>query len=150
MRTLILFIDDAATARLALEPLLRAPDPGRVILVACAPRLTHHAGRFVSQAGREQYRARFARELFGELQPLWSNAARGTVETAVAKAPLEVVAQRLRVRLGTELTAVDARRAALERARNGEAISSLQTAAQRWLIPAFVTSGLGIALALSD
>jgi len=150
MRTIALFIDDAAAARLALQPLMQAPEPGRVILVACAPKLTHHIGRFVTSAGREQYRQRWAKDLFGELQPLWSAAPRGMVETTIAKAPLEVVVQRMRVRFGTELVAVDARRAGLEQARQGVQPTGAQALARRWLVPAFVTSGVGIALALAD
>ena len=84
MKTVALFIDDAAAARLALQPLMQSQAAGRLILVACAPKLTRHVGRFVSNAGREQYRQRWARDLFTELQPLWSVAPRGTVETMVA------------------------------------------------------------------
>jgi hypothetical protein len=151
-RTVALFIDDAAAARLALQPLLQSSHPAHVILVACAPKLTHHVGRFLTNASREQYRDRWARDLFGELQPLWSVAPRGTVETMVARAPLEVMVQRMRVRLGSELVAVDARRAGLEQARQGHpaAPQGAETPAQRWLVPAFVTSGLGIAIALAD
>lgn len=149
MKTVALFIDDAAAARLALQPLMQSRDAGRLILVACAPKLTRHVGRFVSHAGREQYRQRWARDLFTELQPLWSVAPRGTVETMVAKAPPEVIVQRLKLHEGSELLAIDARKAGLERARAGEE-SPARQAARRWLVPAFVTSGLGIALALSD
>ena len=94
-RTVALFIDDAAAARLALQPLLQSSHPAHVILVACAPKLTHHVGRFLTHASREQYRDRWARDLFGELQPLWSLAPRGTVETLVARAPLDVMVQRM-------------------------------------------------------
>jgi hypothetical protein len=149
MKTIALFIDDAAAARLALQPLLQSRDAGRVVLVACAPKLSRHVGRFVSHAGREQYRQRWARDLFTELQPLWSMAPRGTVETLVAKAPLEVVVQRMKVQQGTDLVAIDARLTALEQARLSQATPA-QLAARRWLIPAFVTTGLGIALAVSE
>ena len=149
MKTVALFIDDADAARMALQPLMQSRDAGRLILVACAPRLTRHVGRFVSHAGREQYRQRWARDLFTELQPLWSVAPRGTVETMVAKAPPEVVVQRLKLHEGSELLAIDARKAALEQARAGQ-VSPARQAVRRWLVPAFVTSGLGIALALTD
>jgi hypothetical protein len=149
MRTIALFIDDAAAARMALQPLMQSKDAGRVVLVACAPKLSRHVGRFVSNAGREQYRQRWAGDLFTELQPLWSAAPRGTVETMIAKAPLEVIVQRMKVREGTELVAIDARKAALEQARLNQA-TPVQLAARRWLIPAFITTGLGIALAISE
>jgi hypothetical protein len=149
MRTIALFIDDAATARMALQPLIQSRESGRLVLVACAPKLSRHVGRFVSNAGREQYRQRWARVLFAELQPLWSTAPRGTVETVIATAPLEVIVQRMKVHEGTQLVAIDARRAALEQAGAGQSTPA-QVAAQRWLIPAFVTTGLGIALAISE
>jgi len=151
-RTVALFIDDAGAARLALQPLLQSSHPAHVILVACAPKLTHHVGRFLTNASREQYRDRWARDLFGELQPLWSVAPRGTVETMVARAPLDVMVQRMKVRIGSDLVAVDARRAGLEQARQGQAPApqGAEATARRWLVPAFVTSGLGIAIALAD
>jgi hypothetical protein len=149
MKTIALFIDDADAARLALQPLMQSREAGRVILVACAPKLSRHVGRFVSHAGREQYRQRWARDLFSELQPLWSVAPRGTVETMVAKAPPEVIVQRLKIHQGSDLLAIDARKAGLDAARAGQATPA-RKAARRWLVPAFITSGLGIALALSD
>ncbi len=149
MRTIALFIDDAAAARMALQPLIQSSDAVRVVLVACAPKLSRHVGRFVSNAGRDQYRQRWARDLFSELQPLWSTAPRGTVETMIAKAPLEVIVQRMKVHEGTELVAIDARKAALEQARMNQA-TPVQLAARRWLVPAFITTGLGIALAISE
>lgn len=149
MRTIALFIDDAAAARMALQPLIQSSDAVRVVLVACAPKLSRHVGRFVSHAGRDQYRQRWARDLFSELQPLWSTAPRGTVETMIAKAPLEVIVQRMKLHEGTELVAIDARKAALEQARQSPP-TAVQAAARRWLVPAFVATGLGIALAISE
>jgi hypothetical protein len=67
----------------------------------------------------------------------------------IAKAPLETIVQRMKVQEGSDLLAIDARKASLEQARTGQADPAEQ-AAKRWLIPAFITSGLGIALALSD
>lgn len=150
MSSVALFIDDAAAARLALQPLMQGHPPERIILVACAPKFTHHVGRFVSHAGREQYRLRWARDLFTELQPLWSQAPRGCIETTIAKAPLEVMVQRMRLQLGSDLVALDARRSQLDRVRTGAAPTPAQQLAQRWLVPAFVTSGLGIAMVLAD
>ena len=49
----------------------------------------------------------------------------------------------------SDLLAIDARKAGLEQAREGRATPA-QQAARRWLVPAFITSGLGIALALAD
>jgi len=151
MRTIALFVDDASSARLALRPLLAAENPGRVILVACAPRLSRHIGRWLNQASRDQYRQRWARELFSELQPLWSKAPRGSIETMTLQGPLQPLAQRLREQLGTDLVSIDLRAARL--GQRGEPLESggARSTARRWWIPAAaVTSGLGLALALAD
>lgn len=150
MRTIALFVDDASTARLALRPLLAAQDPGRVIVVACAPKLTRHVGRWLNNAAREQYRQRWSRELFSELQPLWAKAPRGTVETLAVHGPLEAMAQGLRQKIGADLVPIDVRTSRFVQ-RSGAPESQASAAARRWLIPAAaVTSGIGLALALAD
>lgn len=150
MRTIALFVDDVATARLALRPLLASEQPGRVIVAACAPKLTRHVGRWLSHASREQYRQRWTRELFAELQPLWSKAPRGTVETLAVQGPVQLTAQRLRQQRGTDLIAIDARSARLG-GRHDAFDAAAGNAARDWVVPvAAVTSGLGIALALAD
>jgi len=150
MRTIALFVDDASTARLALRPLLAAASPSRVILVACAPRLTRHVGRWLNQASRDQYRQRWARELFAQLQPLWGASPRGTIETLVAAGRLETQVARLRQQIGNDLVTIDAR--GVRFARDDQSVEPHHvSAAQRWLVPAAaVTSGLGLALALAD
>jgi hypothetical protein len=149
MRPVVLFIDDAAASQATLRPLVRAVEPGRVILIACPPALTRRVGRFVSDVGREHHRQRWARELFADLQSVWAAATGITVETLVAKAPIEVMVQRLRVHCGTDLVGVDARRTRLGQAHEVSAPTRAQALA-RWLVPALVSSGVGIALALAE
>jgi hypothetical protein len=149
MRQVALFVDDAATARAALQPLMRAGGPGRILLIACTPALTRYAGRFVSGASRDQQRWRWAHELFADLQPIWAAAAHVTIETHVAHVPIEVMVQRMRVHYGTDLVALDARRARRERPCQVSVPTRTQ-ALIRWLVPAFISSGVGIALALAE
>jgi hypothetical protein len=146
-----LFIDDAALARKALAPLLQAPTPGHVVLVACAPKLTHRVGRWLTRSSRDQYRERWSRELFAALQPLWQDAPRGTVETQVAKAPLPVLVQQLKSRQPGPVSIFDARRSRL--GAQAEALQFDATAnagAGGWAIPLAVTSGASLALVLAD
>ena len=150
MRTIALFVDDVASARLALRPLLASEQPGRVILAACAPKLTRHVGRWLSHASREQYRERWARDLFADLQPLWSRAPRGTVETLTVRGPLQPAVQKLRQQIGSDLVAIDARSTRLG-GRQDAFDPAADNAARQWVVPAAaVTSGLGLALALAD
>lgn len=150
MRTIALFVDDVASARLALRPLLASEQPVRVIVAACAPKLTRHVGRWLNNASREQYRQRWARELFSELQPLWSKAPRGTVETLTVRGALQPTAQKLRQRHGTDFIAIDAR--SPQPGGRQDAFDPLaDNEARQWVVPAAaVTSGLGLALALVD
>jgi len=149
LRQIALFIDDAATARAALQALVRTGGPGRIILIACAPTLTRYAGRFVSPASRDQYRRRWACALFAEVHPVWAVAAHVTVETRLAHVPIEVMIQRMRVHYGADLVAMDARLARVDRTRE-VASPTREQALARWLVPAFISSGVGIALALAE
>lgn len=150
MRTIALFVDDVATARLALRPLLASEQPVRVVIAACAPKLTRHVGRWLSNANREQYRQRWARELFTELQPLWSKAPRGTVETLTVSGPVMETARRLRQRIGTDMVAIDARSQQLG-GRQDAFDPEAANGAKQWVVPAAaVTSGIGLVLALAD
>jgi hypothetical protein len=149
MSTIALFVDDASVARQALAPLLSAQLSQRLILVACAPKMNLHIGRWLTSAAKEQNRQRWARELFGELQPLWSGAAAGTVETMVAKAPVPAEVFRLRQRIGTQLVTIDARRARAG-APNIPIDGKPVSAAKRWAVPIALTSGLSLAMALAD
>jgi len=54
MEKIAVFVNDAAHARHVLEPLLEGGRPTRWIVVACAPKLTRHIGRWVSNAARTQ------------------------------------------------------------------------------------------------
>lgn len=114
MRTLAMFIDDAGTVRQVLQQQLDQQRRCRVILVACPPRLTHHASRFLTSACRAQFRQRWSRNLFAQLQPLWAAAPAGTVETIVANARPDEMLRRLREVHGPALQVVDARRARLD------------------------------------
>ena len=71
MDTLIVYVDDAAHAWGILEPLRSssAAVPRQWIVVACAPRVTHHMSKWVTHSARENWRGKWADKLFAQLLP---------------------------------------------------------------------------------
>lgn len=150
MDPIAVFVNDARYAQHLLTPLLEGARPTHWVLVACAPRLTRHIGRWVSQGARAQWRERWAAELFAELEPALKAQRGSRVEKMVAKRPLVDVSSRLSARLaGIKL--VDAR--APRWGQPDEPIIANQPASglpQQWAGPLAVTTGLSAVLALVD
>jgi hypothetical protein len=144
MDTIAVFVDDAAYAARLLSPMI-GPST-QWVLVACAPRLTHRIGKWVSHRNREQWRRRWADKLFAELAP--TLPAGTTLDKLVAKSPLTEVVARLRTRHGAALRVLDARRPKLGQAM--EPLSPEHQADGAWTVPIAVSSGLSVVLALSD
>ncbi len=72
MEKLIVYVDDATHALGVLQPLLAyTPQQGarQWILVACAPRVTHHVSKWVTHSARENWRGRWSDKLFAQLLP---------------------------------------------------------------------------------
>jgi hypothetical protein len=68
MENMIVVLDDA---EYALQQLLPMRSPGAStcwLLVACPPRLTRHASRWVNRAARQAWRARWSQELFDKVE----------------------------------------------------------------------------------
>jgi len=143
------FVNDAAHARHLLQPMLKGADPVHWIVIACPPTLTRHIGRWVSHSAREQWRERWASELFEALAPELRAAAGSKVERQLAKRPLIDVSRRLEARLGM-VRLLDARRPRL--GKPDEPISATQPASDvgRWAVPVAATTGLTVMLALAD
>ena len=118
-------------------------------VVACPPTLTRHIGRWVSQRARQQWRERWAADLFGALQPELSAHADSEVETLIAQHRLVDVSARLLSRL-PQLRLLDARQPRV--GRIDEPISAAQPApaASRWAAPVAATAGLSVMLTLAD
>ena len=119
------------------------------IVVACPPTLTRHIGRWVSHSAREQWRERWASELFEAIEPELRASAGSKVERQLAKRPLVDVSRRLEARLGA-VRLLDARRPRL--GKPDEPISATQPASDvgRWAVPVAATTGLTVMLALAD
>jgi len=78
METIIVYIDDADYAIKLLEPMLpqQTNSPTRWVLVGCAPRITRHISRFVTQSARAGWRGSWAEKVFAQLTPQLQNQAR--------------------------------------------------------------------------
>ena len=88
MQTIIVFIDDADYAIKLLQPMLPQQTHGatRWVLVGCAPRVTRHISRFVTQSARAGWRDSWADKVFARVTPQLQNQARpmDTVITQIA------------------------------------------------------------------
>lgn len=98
MEKIIVYLDDAAYAR---DQLPGGGDRTHWVLVACAPRMTHRISKWVSHSARENWRAKWADKLFGQVVP--SLQARGDAVTPVlARGPLPELTRSLMAQHGTE------------------------------------------------
>lgn len=151
METIAVFVNDVAHARHILQPMLRGDDPAHWVVVACPPTLTRHIGRWVSHSAQQQWRERWAADLFAELEIEESLKARpgSTFETMVAKRPLSALSARLAARL-PHLRLLDARQPRLGRIE--EPITAAQPVQETsgWAVPAAATAGLTLMLTLAD
>jgi hypothetical protein len=102
----MVYLDDAAYARQHLPATKDAAT--HWVLVACAPRMTHRISKWVSHSARENWRAKWADKLFGEVVPQLRD--RGDAVTPVlAKGPLPELTRALMAEHG-QMDVVDARR----------------------------------------
>jgi hypothetical protein len=145
MDTVAVFVDDADYAARLLGPM--QVQATHWVLVACAPRLTHRIGKYVSHSSREQWRERWTAKLFARLQPQLAQL-HGTVETMLARQPLPAVVDRLIERHGMGLRLLDARRPKL--GAHMEPLPRHGEAAGRWVVPMAVSGGSSVVLALVD
>jgi hypothetical protein len=90
MDTLIVYIDESAHALKLLTPML-SPDtaraPMRWVLVACTPRVTRHASKFVTSNARQSWRSKWADKAFEQIVPLLQSNGDAVV-TQIAQGPL--------------------------------------------------------------
>ena len=71
METIIVFIDDADYAIGLLQPMLptSSQTPTRWVLVGCAPRITRHISKWVTQRARLNWQQSWADKVFGQVMP---------------------------------------------------------------------------------
>lgn len=116
MDTFIVYLDDANYATHILEPMLSHNATAKWVLVACAPRLSHRIGKWLSYSSRESWRNKWCDKLFSQITPTLttrsnqeSPEAVPTVHCVVAKGPLPELTEQLHLRFGTARV-IDARR----------------------------------------
>jgi hypothetical protein len=149
MEKIAVFTNDAAYARHILQPMLHSADATHWVLVACPPHFSRHIGRWVSRDAHEQWRTRWAAELFDALEPELKANPRSQVEKLLAKRPLVTVAARLEARLGP-LRLLDARQPRLGRIDEPITTQQPEVDTGRWVAPLAITTGLTAVLALAD
>jgi hypothetical protein len=149
MEKIAVFVNDAEHALHIIQPMLKGAEPTHWIIVATAPTLTRHIGRWVSHAARQQWLERWSAELFGQLEPVLRETAGSKVEKMLVKRPLIEVSARLQARLGA-VRLLDARRPRLGKAE--EPISAGQPSATQgaWAYPVAATASLSAMLTLAD
>jgi hypothetical protein len=99
MDKVIVYLDDPAYARQQWPAGDGAPT--HWVLVACAPRMTHRISKWVSHSARENWRAKWADKLFGQVVPPLQE--RGDAVTPVlARGPLPELTRALMAQHGTE------------------------------------------------
>lgn len=96
MDRVIVYLDDAAYAAARLAGTART----HWVLVACAPRMTHRASKWVSHGARESWRSRWSEKLFAQLVPQL-RAAGHEVTPVLARGPLPDLARQLAAEHGT-------------------------------------------------
>jgi hypothetical protein len=116
MDKVIVYLDDASHAR---EQFRAGAGPTHWLLVACAPRMTHRVSKWVSHSARENWRAKWADKLFGQVVP--PLRARGdTVTPILARGPLPELTRSLLAEHGNARV-IDARRPKSADGGGGEA-----------------------------
>jgi hypothetical protein len=149
MEKIAVFVNDAEYAQHLLQPMLQGDDPTHWVLVGCPPTLSRHIGRWVSQSARQQWRERWAAEIFAVLEPALAARPGSRVENMLAERPLIEVSARLQTRLHN-LRLLDARRSRV--GKTDEPITAEQPTADgsRWAAPVAATTGLAALLTLVD
>jgi hypothetical protein len=149
MEKIAVFVNDAEHARHILQPLLQGGAPTHWIVVACAPTLTRHIGRWVSNAARQQWLERWSNELYAELEPGLRERSGSRVEKMLVKRPLTEVCTRLQERQGP-VRLLDARRPRLGKTDEPLTVGQPPADGKGWAYPIAATTSLSALLALAD
>jgi hypothetical protein len=108
MDTLIVYLDDAAYAQHQLVPMLATSEPTQWVLVACAPRMSHHINKWLTRSARESWSQKWADKVFDQIKPVLLQRG-DTVQCELARGPLPALTEQLRRTWGVARV-VDARR----------------------------------------
>lgn len=137
-KKIAVLLDDAAHAQDRLAPRLHQAHDVHWVLVACAPRMTHRASKWVSHGAREHWRGKWAAKLFAQMQP-WLDEHGVDAEPHLARGPLQDLMHEL-----SPDEVIDARRPKM---------ADVQPAAPAHTglrLPSFLAMGLGAWLAMAE
>ena len=140
MENIIVYVDDADYAQQMLQPMLatgKSASPVQWIVVACAPHLTHDAGKWVSHNALESWRGEWADKVFAQLGALMRHEGNSVV-TRLAGTVLTEQSESLIKEFG-EARVIDARRPKL--GQDLQPVTAGQVQESR--------AGLGVAVALA-
>lgn len=149
MEKIAVFVNDAEQARHILQPMLSSAVPTHWIVVACAPTLTRHIGRWVSNEARKQWLERWSADLFAQIEPELRACGASVVEKMLVRRPLVEVSARLEARLGP-VRLLDARRSRLGKADEPLTAHQPPAGSSSWAGPIALATGLTAMLALAD
>lgn len=151
MDNIIVYIDDMEFARHQLAPMESQSggerQPTHWIVVACPPRLTRHISKWVNHAARENWRGKWAEELFGQVRAeLMSQGDR--VTPVMARGPLIAMTKKLQAQHGN-CRVLDARRPKFGQDLSPVTSDQPASHAARWSVPGAV-AGMGAVLVLAS
>ncbi|PPE70031.1 hypothetical protein IS481_00870 [Caldimonas thermodepolymerans] len=130
-RKIAVLLDDAAHAQSRLAAGLDDTRHAQWVLVACAPRMTHRASKWLSHGAREHWRRKWANRLFAQMQP-WLAAHGIAAEVRLARGPLKDVLEELAVD-----EVIDVR-------RPKATVPGGDTPEVHWELPSLLAFGLGL------
>lgn len=145
-----LYVNDAAHAAPMIAALLVGGADRACTVVLCPPRLSHHAGRFLSDRQRRQWRTTWSDRAQGELLSLLPASAVSQLNWATADHPLHRTAGRLRRQQGAGLRLLDLRRSAAGATPAALEAPPVGRQQARWGAPAAVATSVAAVLALVD
>jgi hypothetical protein len=84
METWLVYIDDKTHAQQQITPLLINGAPIHWVLIGCPPRLTRHAGKWLTQKAIQRWRSQWTQE---NLQPMRSREQVGMMQACPGLRP---------------------------------------------------------------
>ncbi len=145
MEKIIVYVDDAAYALGQLQPMLVTGQRTQWVLVACAPKLTRHAGKWLPRSAREDWCQHWADKAFKTLAPALQSRG-DAVQTEVATGPLHDLSESLNRQHGPARI-MDARRPKFGHRLPTVSPTQGDTARSPWQLPLALAS-MGAVLTL--
>ena len=151
MDKIIVYINDATHALEKMAPMNNQTEPGspstQWIVVACPPRLTRHASKWLTFKARESWRTKWCDELFSKVVPSLTTG-NNSVQTTVAQTPFVEMTARL-LREHGPARVMDARLALVGQDLAPITANQPVGKVSRWTVPGALV-GMGTVMALAS